>query len=384
MVYKTNFFYYKRRLIGIYVGVMDKKEIQAYRKALIGWYETNRRDLPWRKTTDPYHIWVSEVMLQQTQVDTVVPYYKKFLSQFKDIETLAAADSQAVLKAWEGLGYYARARNLHRAAGMVLNDYDGHIPDRWENFRRLPGVGDYIAAAVLSLAFGRPHSVVDGNVKRVLARLLAISEPVNQASAAKKFREFADPLLDQNRPDDYNQAIMELGAVVCKPRQPLCNRCPVQEFCRAFQADEVFSYPVKLKKPASPQYRIAVGVVFKKGRVLITRRKPSGLLGGLWEFPGGKIKRGERPEHACTREIKEETSLVIKVDSHLSRVRHAYTHFKIVMDVFCCNFVSGKVRLKGPVDHRWIRVAQLDDFPFPKANHKFFDDLKQYSSRRKA
>ena len=366
------------------MGVMNKKEIQSFRKALIGWYEASKRDLPWRQTTDPYHIWVSEVMLQQTQVDTVVPYYKKFLKQFRDIKTLAAADSQDVLKAWEGLGYYARARNLQRAAGIVLNDYGGHIPDSWEKFRGLPGVGDYIAAAVLSLAFGRPHAVVDGNVKRVLARLLAISEPVNQASAAKKFREFADPLLDQQRPDAYNQAIMELGAVVCKPRQPLCNRCPVQKFCRAYQTDTVMSYPVKIKKPASPQYRIAVGVVFKKGRVLITRRKPSGLLGGLWEFPGGKIKRGERPEDACTREIREETSLVIRVDSHLGRVRHAYTHFKIVMDVFCCTFVSGKVQLKGPVDHRWIGVAQLDDFPFPKANHKFFDELREFSSRLKA
>ena len=366
-------------LIGIYVGVMNKEEIQLYRKALIGWYLANKRDMPWRNTTDPYSIWVSEVMLQQTQVATVTPYYDRFLKQFKDLKTLAEASSQKVLKAWEGLGYYARARNLHRAAGIVLREHGGAIPNNWDEFRRLPGVGDYIAAAVLSLAFGKPYPVVDGNVKRVLARLLAIKEPVNKASSAKKFRKLADPLLDQKRPGTFNQAMMELGAVVCKPRQPLCDGCPVQKFCSAYQADTVLNYPVKLKKPASPQYRIAVGVVFKKGRVLITRRKPSGLLGGLWEFPGGKIEKGEGPEAACIREIKEETNLVIQVDSQLSRVRHAYTHFKIVMDVFCCSFVSGRVRLRGPVDHRWINLKQIDDFPFPKANHKFFGELREYA-----
>ena len=366
-------------LIGIYVGVMNKKEIQLFRKTLIGWYLANKRDLPWRNTTDPYHIWVSEVMLQQTQVATVTPYYDRFLKKFKDLKTLAGASSQKVLKAWEGLGYYARARNLHRATGIVLKEHGGAIPNHWDEFRRLPGVGDYIAAAVLSLAFGKPYPVVDGNVKRVLARLQAIKEPVNKASSAKKFRELADPLLDQKIPGTFNQAMMELGAMVCKPRQPLCGGCPVQKVCSAYQADTVLNYPVKLKKPASPQYRIAVGVVFKKGRVLITRRKPSGLLGGLWEFPGGKIEKGEGPEAACIREIKEETNLVIQVDSHLSRVRHAYTHFKIVMDVFCCSFVSGRVRLKGPVDHRWILLGQLDDFPFPKANHKFFDELRKYT-----
>jgi A/G-specific adenine glycosylase len=174
--------------------------------------------------------------------------------------------------------------------------------------------------------------------------------------------------------------MMELGAMVCKPRQPLCGSCPTQQFCHAYRADKVLNYPVKLKKTAVPQYRIAVGVVFKKGRLLITRRKPSGLLGGLWEFPGGKIQRGESPEAACAREIKEETNLAITVDSHLSRVRHGYTHFKIIMDVFCCSYVSGKVRLNGPVDHRWITIAKLDDFPFPKANHKFFPELKRILS----
>ena len=357
---------------------MNKKEIQTFRKALLGWYRANKRDLPWRKTDDPYRIWVSEVMLQQTQVNTVVPYYQKFLQRFEEIESLARANSQEVLKVWEGLGYYARARNLHRAASIVLKEHRGVIPDRWEEFRKLPGVGDYIAAAVLSLAFEKPFPVVDGNVKRVLARLRVIKNPVNKSSSAKIFREAVGTLLDQKKPGTFNQAMMELGAVVCRPQHPLCDTCPVLKMCKAYQSGAVLDYPKTVKKPPTPQYRIAVGVVFKNGRALITRRKPSGLLGGLWEFPGGKIQKSESPEAACIREIKEEVNLAIKVDSRLCRVKHAYTHFKIVMDVFCCSYVSGRVALNGPVDHRWINLQQLDDYPFPKANHKFFDELKQY------
>jgi len=359
---------------------MNADEVQSFRKALIAWYLSHKRDLPWRDTTDPYRIWVSEVMLQQTQVATVVPYFHRFIDRFQDLASLADADSQEVLKVWEGLGYYARARNLHRAAQIVLKEYGGVMPDRWPEFRRLPGVGDYIAAAVLSIAFGQPYPVVDGNVKRVLARLLVVQDPVNRASSTKRFKAIADTLLEQDEPGTFNQAMMELGAVVCKPQQPVCEGCPVQKMCRAYQSAQVQNYPVKLKKQPTPEYHIAVGVVFKNGHVLITRRKPSGLLGGLWEFPGGKIQKGERPAAACTREIKEEVNLAVKVDSHLSRVKHAYTHFKIVMDVFCCSYVSGRVALNGPADHRWIKLEQLDDFPFPKANHKFFEDLKRYKT----
>jgi A/G-specific adenine glycosylase len=357
---------------------MKNREVQSFRKSLLGWYLAHKRDLPWRNTKDPYRIWVSEVMLQQTQVATVVPYYYRFLEHFQDLESLAHADSQKVLKLWEGLGYYARARNLHRAAQRVLKEHGGLIPGRWAEFRSLPGVGDYIAAAVLSIAFGQPYPVVDGNVKRVLARLLVLKDPVNNASSTKKFREAADRLLEQAKPGAFNQAMMELGAVVCKPQQPLCDRCPVQKMCRAHQSARVQSYPVKVKKQPTPEYQIAVGVVFKNGRVLITRRKSSGLLGGLWEFPGGKIQKGERPEAACTREIKEEVNLTVRVKSHLSRVKHAYTHFKIIMDVFCCSYVSGRVALNGPADHRWIKLNDLDNFPFPRANHKFFPELKRY------
>ena len=344
----------------------------------MGWYLKNQRDLPWRQTKNPYHIWVSEVMLQQTQVNTVLPFYHEFLQRFPDLKRLAGADLQAVLKIWEGLGYYARARNLHKAAAIVINQHAGIVPQRWEDFRKLPGVGDYIAAAVLSIAFEKPYPVVDGNVKRVLARLNLIEDPVNNSSSMKKFRQIAAELLENRQPGTFNQAVMELGAVVCKPQNPLCSACPIESMCRAYQAGRVAQFPKRLIKPPTPQYRIAVGVVFKNGQMLITRRKTEGLLGGLWEFPGGKIRQGESAAAACIREIKEEVNLSIRIDSHLALVKHAYTHFKILMEVFCCAYVSGRIKLNGPADHRWIRLDQLEDYPFPKANHKFLPQLRQY------
>ncbi len=360
---------------------MEKKRILNIRRVLLDWYQDHHRDLPWRETSDPYRIWVSEVMLQQTQVATVLPYYHEFLIRFPNIARLASANLQEVLKAWEGMGYYARARNLHKAAGIVLAKNNGRLPKTWQDFRELPGVGDYIAAAVLSIAFDRPYAVVDGNVKRVISRFFAMEAPVNRPSSKNIYQQAASELLDPHQPGIYNQAMMELGAMICKPRNPGCTACPVKFGCLAYQSGRVADFPRKIKRKATPEYRIAVGIVFKNGRVLITRRKPEGLLGGLWEFPGGKIRKGEMAETACIREIKEEVNLTVGIDSHLSHVRHAYTHFKIRMEVFCCSHVSGRVRLNGPADHRWIKLEQLQNYPFPKANHKFLSQLMDWYAK---
>lgn len=351
---------------------LNKKALEIFRTKLRGWYRQVHRKLPWRKTDDPYRIWVSEVMLQQTQVTTVIPYFENFIEKFPTVSDLAAADPQAVLKAWEGLGYYARARNLHKAAQVVSNHLAGEIPQDYSDFRNLPGVGDYIAAAVQSIAFEQPYPVVDGNVKRVLARLFQMEAPVNDSASLKIFQEVAAMVLDQQHPGEYNQAMMELGAMICRPQNPLCTECPVSEFCRAYKTGWQDEFPRRRKKEKTPQYHIAVGVVRKGKYLLITRRAESGLLGGLWEFPGGKVREGkETAAEACVREIKEEVNLEIKVGSYLTTVRHAYTHFKIVMDVFLCDYLSGEVALKGPVDYKWITVEEIEQYPFPKANHKF-------------
>jgi A/G-specific adenine glycosylase len=356
---------------------MRLADVPPFQRRLLDWYECHRRRLPWRETRDPYRIWLSEVMLQQTQVQTALPYYQRFLRQLPTLRRLARADLHTVLKLWEGLGYYARARNLHRAAGRLVAGGNGRVPDGWEEFRALPGVGDYIAAAVLSIAFDRPHAAVDGNVMRVLARLRRIAVPINQSSLRKIFQAEADRLLDRRRPGDFNQAMMELGALVCTPASPNCAVCPVAGGCAAKRDGAVDHYPRRIASRPLPEERIAVGVVFKNDRMLITRRAPQGRLGGLWEFPGGKLRKGERPEAACMREIKEEVNLDVVVEEPLAQVRHAYSHLRVRLHVFACRFAAGRVRLNGPVDHRWIRIAEIDRFAFPKANHRFIPLLKQ-------
>ena len=356
---------------------MTSKEIARFRKNLLTWFEIHSRKLPWRETGDPYCIWVSEVMLQQTQVKKVLEYYQKFVSKFPDVKSLASTTLQDLLKTWEGLGYYARARNLHKAAQIVVRDLDGEIPADYTAFRELPGVGEYIAAAVQSIAFNGPYAVVDGNVKRVLARLFLINAPINQSASGKIFQEKANLLLEHTAPGVFNQAIMELGATVCRPQSPTCIVCPVNTLCRAFQTARQEEFPIRRKSKPLPEYHTVAGVIHKGGQMLITQRKPEGLLGGLWEFPGGKIRAAETTERACIRTIREETNLLVEPIEYLTRVKHTYTHFKIVMDVFHCHCQSGEVVLNEAVDYRWITVDQIDQFPFPRSNHKFIPLLMQ-------
>jgi len=263
----------------------------------------------------------------------------------------------------------------------MIAHYHGEIPDDWNEFKSLPGVGDYIASAVLSIAFGKPYPVVDGNVKRVLARLMKINSPVNQSSSYQTFHKAAATLLDHDDPGAFNQAIMELGALVCKPAKPDCRLCPIQSACLAFKSKKVSSYPVRLSKPAVPIHHLAIGVIFKDNQALIVRRPDDGLLGGLWEFPSGKINPDESPEAACTREISRQVNLKVEVKSKLTSIRHAYTHFKITADVFICARVSGRVKLNGPADYRWVRLVELQSYPFPKANNKFIPQLIEYYGR---
>ncbi|MFH1102469.1 MAG: A/G-specific adenine glycosylase [Pseudomonadota bacterium] len=350
------------------------------------WYGRFHRDLPWRNTGDPYAIWVSEVMLQQTQVKTVLRYFSKFLNAFPDVRSLSRAELQHVLKEWEGLGYYARARHLHQASKRVIEEHQGQVPADPEDFSKLPGVGPYISAAVLSIAFDMPFAVIDGNVKRVLSRLFLMDMPVNSASSYPVYEATATRLLDPGNPGLFNQAVMELGALICKPKKPNCRICPLESRCKAFLFGKVAVYPKRMMKKKTPLYRIAIGIVVKKGRILITRRQSEGFLGGLWEFPGGKIRTNETPQSACVREIKEEVGLCVEIDRHLTRVKHAYSHFKIEADVFICRHLYGRVYRKSAEDHRWITVDEIDRYPFPGANRKFLpflkDTLRPYDGKK--
>jgi A/G-specific adenine glycosylase len=351
----------------------------AIGRCLAAWYAANRRDLPWRQTTDPYGIWISEVMLQQTQVKSVLPYYQRFIRRFPDVFSLSRADFQTVLKLWQGLGYYSRARNMHKAAGIIVAERDGKFPDDWKGARQLPGIGDYIASAVLSIAFGRPHAVADGNVKRVLGRLLQVERPVNLAASHRLYRDLATRLLDREHPGDHNQAMMELGALVCTPRKPDCPQCPVSKFCRALKSGVTQDYPKRIKRLSLPQRHVAVGVVQKKGRILLVQRSEPGLLGGFWEFPGGAVGLDGEPRSACAEQVKGTVNLDISVELHVATVGHTYTHFKLRMEVYLCRWHAGRVFLRGPSGFKWLFPSQIDGLPLHGAMIKA---LKALSAQR--
>ena len=352
-------------------------ERERFRQKLLLWYEENRRDLPWRDTKDPYRIWVSEVMAQQTRIGTMAPYYERFVGRFPTIGELARADLQDVLKVWERLGYYERARNLHRSARILAKRSPCEVPRRKSELLKLPGIGEYTASAIASIAFGQPTAAVDANVCRVLSRLFRLKAPIGRSSSAGGFRAAADSLISASRPGDFNQAMMELGALVCLPRRPVCSSCPVRLFCGAYRGDAVAQFPVRLRPKSIPTRNVAVAVIVRRNRLLITKRKKEGLLGGMWEFPGGKIEEGESPRKACLREVEEEVDLLVKVERPIKTFAYAYTHFRVNMHVFSCRFVSGRVRLNSPVAYRWIRLSQLDRFPLPGANRRFVPALAE-------
>lgn len=336
--------------------------------------------MPWRGTKDIYAIWVSEVMLQQTQVTTVIPYYFRFLERFPTVEHLAQASEQEVLKFWEGLGYYSRGRNLHRAAKKIMTEYQGKIPEEPEEFRKLPGVGSYVMAAVLSIARDLPLPAVDGNVMRVYTRFQGISDDIRKNTTRNRIFKELQEIIPVDAAGDFNQAFMELGAVVCLPKVPKCTVCPLNEHCTAYINKAIERYPFKSPLPKVPEYNVSIGIIIKGDRFYIQKRPSKGHLGGLWEFPGGKSKEGETPEETLLRECKEELGTGIEIVKKLTLVHHAYTHFKIHMSVFICVFINDEKDVNPPeeVPWQWITVDQLEDYPFPKANHKFFPMLREY------
>jgi A/G-specific adenine glycosylase len=355
--------------------MMSAMNIKRKQIHLLEWYRVNRRDLPWRQTNDSYSIWISEVMLQQTQVDTVLSYYRRFLERFPEVSALAAADLSQVLKTWEGLGYYARARNLHKAAGIILDDYKGEIPRDYASLKLIPGIGDYTAAAIASIAFGEPAPVLDGNARRVLARWMALHEATDSVSGSKKLRVVAKKNMYAEDPGTWNQAVMELGALVCIPRTPRCEACPVTADCEAYRQKATLEIPLRRKRQPIPHYQVTAALIRHRGKLLITRRPEKGLLGGLWEFPGGKQEEGETLQECLARELKEELDVVAQVREEFCRVDHAYTHFKITLHVFHARIVSGQPKAIQVAEVRWVKQEELGDYAFPRADRRVIELL---------
>ena len=351
------------------MAIKNKKWINS----LITWYNQYHRDLPWRHTSNPYHIWISEVMLQQTQVATVIPYYERFTSLFPSVVDLAHADDDQLMKAWEGLGYYSRARNLKKAANQILNQFNGKVPTTYSELLSLTGIGPYIGAAIASIAFGEPIPVVDGNVLRVFTRFWGIHTDIRQEALKENLRDKLMPYICTVDPNTFNQSIMELGATMCTPKQPNCHSCPIASHCYANKHSKQAILPIKSPAKKTPHYDIVIGIIAnKKNKLLITRRSEKQMLGGLWEFPGGKIEINETHEQALLREIKEETGLHIFVNAHLITVKHAYSHFKITLHAYLCTFISGRVIANV---FQWIDAHNLTDFAFPTANRKVIQAL---------
>jgi len=347
-----------------------------FRSRLWRWYGRHRRDLPWRRTSDPYAIWISEVMLQQTTVAAVVPRFGRWMKEYPDIGALAAASPRRVLKSWQGLGYYARAGNLHRAARIISAEYGGRIPESRDVLLQLPGFGPYTSAAVLSLAYGKPFPVVDANVRRVVMRLAAIRGRAGAAND-KSVATFLRPLFSEKRPGDFNQAMMELGALICRSQTPFCLLCPVRDFCRAYRAGEQEVIPSPRKR-TSRKIEAVVGIIHENGKFLIQQRPPSGLLAKLWEFPGGKRKTGETLTGALRREIREELGAGIADIRPFLTVRHSYTEFRVTLHAFRCS-LRGPLKTGG-LRMRWVTLRAMRRYPFPSGSAKIVERLEKEES----
>ena len=331
---------------------------------LFEWYRLNARPLPWRGSRDPYAIWVSEIMLQQTRVETVIPYFERWMQRFPTVQALAAASERQVLKLWEGLGYYSRARNLHRAAQMVVKEHGGTIPSSTVSLLSLPGIGRYTAGAIASIAFGSDEPTLDANIRRVLARVFDVTEPADTPAGERVLWELAAENVPQGEAGDYNQGLMDLGAMICLPTNPRCLICPLMHVCAARLAGTQEQRPVLGPKKDRPHRVYAAAVIIKRGRVLLARRPSGGLLGGLWEFPNGPVSG--KPAAGLAAAVLAGYGLKIRRKELLGAIEHAYTHFSVTSHVYRCELVS----LVDGRNLRWIAIGQLDSYPMGRIDRQ--------------
>jgi A/G-specific adenine glycosylase len=340
---------------------------------LIAWFQLHARDLPWRHNRTPYRVWLAEVMLQQTRVETVISYHAEFLERFPTLHSLAASSLEDVLRVWEGLGYYARARNLHAAARQVVERYEGQLPDAFEELIALPGLGPYTAGAVASIAFGEPVIALDGNARRVLSRLFTVDGDPRRAATRKELESRARACLPPDRPGLFNEALIELGATVCHPRNPECDRCPLADTCQAHAQGREEAFPERAPRRAVPHYDVTAAVLIRDGKVLLAQREQDDFLGGLWDFPGGKQEDGEDLVQCLQREMEEELGIEVAVGERLLHLDHAYTHFRITLHAFRCELVRGVPQCLECADVRWVEPAELGDFPMSVADRRIAD-----------
>jgi A/G-specific adenine glycosylase len=357
---------------------MDERTAKLVGRRLVRWYAAHARDLPWRRRPTPYRVWVSEVMLQQTVVGTVVPHFRRWMGRLPDVEALARASEREVLSLWEGMGYYRRALNLRRAARLIVKEHGGGIPSSRAELLKLPGVGAYIAAAVRSLAFGEDEVALDANVTRVFIRLLALGGTGTEAQVRRAVSASALAALPFGRSAELNQALMDFGSLICRPRMPRCAECFLTTQCEAFRQGKQHDIPRRARR-ALRKVRTAVALFVRDGRVYVQQRPRGGLFEGMWEFPGGKLHAGETAAGALRRECREELGFEVEPGRRLVELTHAYTVFRVRLEAFVCAVPDGL-----PVNrtHRWVPLRELACYPMPSANRRVVVKLAAGTQRQ--
>ena len=352
------------------LAIPQKNKIQ---KKLLQWFKKKGRDLPWRKTKDPYAIWVSEIMLQQTQVATVIPYYKTFLKSFLTVRRLAQADLSKVLTVWEGLGYSSRARTLHHASQIVLYHFHGKIPDTLKDLLSLPGIGRSTAGAILSFAFHKEAPILDGNAKRVFSRLFAVSGSPGERKTEQLLWEISESLIPRGYSNPFNQALMDLGSMLCTSKEPECDRCPLRHFCKGRASGEPERYPSKGRKKAIPHREAVSAVIKKDGKVLLNQRPPVGLLGGLWEFPNWKVEEKGRLRSRLRLKnyIQKNIGVNVEVKESIGTFRQTFSHFKLTLQVFHCDHLNGKGRGK------WVSFRNITLLPMSRIHRRIAEKIEE-------
>ncbi|MBU0729685.1 MAG: A/G-specific adenine glycosylase [Proteobacteria bacterium] len=354
------------------------KNLLQFQTDLLAWFKQQSRDLPWRKTYTPYHIWLSEIMLQQTQMDRVVTYFNKWIKRFPDIPSLANGSEEEILKLWEGLGYYSRARNLRKTAIILVDNYAGTIPDTHHELLKLPGIGRYTAGAIMSLAFNREYPIVDANVERVFSRIFNIDTPIKDKENLSFIWDKATKLIPRGKARYFNQALMELGALVCN-KNPLCVTCPASKNCRSYELGIVAERPVPGKSNETIFMEMATGVLIHQGKYFIQKRPKNGVWASLWEFPGGRLEPGESPEQGLIREFKEETEFDISHLTKIQTIKHNYTRYKITLHCFFCALENNNTQptLHEAQEYQWVVPAVLDNYAFPSPHRKLIDFIRE-------
>lgn len=375
----------------------SEEKISGFQRSFIAWYQINHRKLPWRMNQDPYRIWISEIMLQQTRVETVIDYFNRFMTLFPTIQDLASAPDDKLLKAWEGLGYYSRARNLKIAAQQIVEEYHGEMPHTTEEIRSLKGIGPYTAGAIASIAFGLPEPAVDGNVMRVVSRLFMIEDDIAKASTRKIFETQVRKIIDPDFPGEFNQAFMDLGSSICTPTSPKCSECPIQEFCLAKAQEQVERFPVKSKKAKpKPVYYVAKIIEDSQGAFLLQQRPSEGLLANMWLFPLEEVSEVEyhrlkkdwqtQQGNLFTSQVSEEMSEffleqpeIVWQERHLGEVTHIFSHLKW----FILPFYGRKIGEFATADsERWVASQEFSTFVFPKPQQKLVNQLEKNQGKQ--